>query len=101
MVDNCLPPIQMYAVLAAAVAVLAVSISNRVFSPTDGWFYRFSPLYPFGLILFHILFYIWTDRGKCESLFHLVVHVSTLVGLIAVGVAVYWKNMESRSGVDI
>ena len=92
------PPIHLYALLAAAVALMTGSISRELYGLDQGWLKRWTPFILVVLTVGHISIVILQQLLKCFD-WHLISHGAILVVVVAIGGAIYTDHL-SKITVD-
>lgn len=89
--DLLFPPVHVYALLAAAFAILTVCMSNKLYASERGWI-RMIPLVPLGLVTIHITFIFLYGQWK----YHVHVHVGMIWAFALIGIFVYNEYLKTR-----
>lgn len=89
-------PIHLYALLAAAVAVMTVAIGNNLYSYNQGWFKRWLPFFPALLAVIHIEMFIIEQFLACRS-FDVAFHGVILSAIVFIGGRVYKDHLDASA----
>lgn len=104
--ENCLPDfasIHLYALLAAAFALLAVCINKDLYSSRQSWFMKLFPLYPLVLVAAHVTI-MMLPSGNCPDSWnlaldrsdHVYIHGLMIWTLALFGIAVYGEYLGEK-----
>lgn len=89
------PPIHLYALLAAAVAVMNMSMGRQAHAPGHGWLKRWSPFLPVVLTVLHIGVSILQKLlGSPQIDWHLAIHGVVLTVVVMIGGGIYADHLS-------
>ncbi len=88
------PPIHLYALLAAAIALMSMPMGRNLYGSDQSWSKRWTPFLAFVLAVLHIAIFIgWHLVGHREPDWHLAIHGAILLGLVITGGRVYADHL--------
>ena len=86
------PPIHLYALLAAAVALMTVSMGRKLYDSDQGRLKRWSPFVPVVLTVLH--FILQELQGCPDVHWNLVAHGAILLVLLVIGGRIYADHLN-------
>ena len=95
MPSEALPPIHLYALLAAAVALMTVSMGRKLYDSDEGLLKKWSPFVPVVLTVLHIGGFILQQLwGRCEIDWHLAIHAVILIVPVVISGRIYADHLD-------